>query len=92
MFGYNKDEALRITSVSAMIEGHTYMFRVHNSDGRFFVMLERHEFPKGFFEKHAVCCKNVANPCSFESRDIKNAVRQSIAMHLKLVPHLKVVT
>lgn len=90
MFEYSKDEALRITSVSAMIEGHTYIFRVHNSGGRFMVMLERHEFPQGFFEKTAKCCANVADPCMCESRDFKDALRQSIEMHQRQVHYLKI--
>jgi hypothetical protein len=87
---YSKDEALRITSAEAMIEGHTFVFRVHNSGGRFIAMLEKHEYPKGLFQKSGVCCKNVADPCACESKELKDAIRQSIEMHQKLVHHLKV--
>jgi len=78
---YSDDEALRIVGVAAMFEGNTYRFRVNNSEGRFLVMLESHEFPQGFFEHNAVCCKYNTDPCAHASRDIKDAIRCTIAEH-----------
>jgi hypothetical protein len=88
MDGYNEDEALRIVNVSAMIEGDTYVFRVNNTGGRFMVMLERHELPRGFFQKDIPCCKNTTDPCAVHSKDLKDAIRRSIEMHKKHVHHL----
>lgn len=93
LFGdYNPDEALRITSVTAMLEGDSYIFNVRNSGGTFTTMLMRHEYPQGFFEKDAKCCENVADPCSAQSKNLKDAIRQSIAMHQKFAHYLKVVS
>lgn len=89
MFGdYDPDEALRIVSVSAMFEGDTYVCRVHNSGGRFMVMLEEHQFPRGFFETEIKRCKHTADPCAAESRNLKDAIRRVIAEHHHKVPHV----
>jgi hypothetical protein len=89
---YSRDEALRITGLVVMLEDHTYTFAVRNTNGRFLLTLEKHEFPKGFFEDCGKYCVNVKDPCAAESRDIKDAAWKSIATHKKLAHHLKVVS
>jgi hypothetical protein len=89
---YSRDEALRITGLVVMLEDHTYTFAVKNTYGRFLLILEKHEFPKGFFEDCGKCCASVKDPCTVESRDIKDAAWRSIAAHKKLAHHLKAVS
>jgi hypothetical protein len=91
MSEYKKDEAYRIVGVTTMVNGYTYTHRVHNSGGTFTVMLVSEEYPKGFFQKQSKYCNRVSDPCTIESRDLKDALCQSIEMHRKLVHHLKVV-
>lgn len=92
MTGYKRDEALRITSVTFMLEGHTYTFGVRNTGGRFLLMMEKHEFPGGYFAESAKCCTSVQDPCSAESHDIKEAAWKSIEMHNKLAHYLRVIS
>lgn len=92
MSDYSKDEALRITSLTVMLEDHTYTFKVRNTGGSFLLMLEKHEFPKGYFEEIAKCCPHTEDPCAVESRDIKDAAWRSIAGHKKLAHYLKAVS
>lgn len=89
MNNYSRDEALRVTGLTVMLENHTYTFNVHNSRGRFLVILTKHEFPKGFFEEHGKCCAHTSDPCGMESHDIKLAAWESIAEHNKQVHYLK---
>ncbi len=88
---YSKDEALRITSVTVMLEGHTYTFGVRDSNGVFLLMLEKHEFPKGFFEENGKCCPHIKDPCGEESQEIKYAAWRSIAEHNNKFHFLKTV-
>ena len=89
---YDPDEALRITKVSAMFEGETYNFAVHNSGGLFMVMLHSHELLCGFFEKPPLCSRAEKDPCTIQHYDLKHAIRESIGQHQKKMHRLKIVT
>ena len=92
MHGYKRDEALRVTEVTLMLEGHTYTFGVRNTGGRFLLMLKKHEFPKGYSETCGKCCTHTEDPCAIESGDIKDAAWKSIEQHNKLAHYLKAIS
>lgn len=85
---YNFDEALRLTQVTMMYEGHTYVFRVSNIGGRFMLMLERHLIPTS-----STPCKHVGegrgDPCAETGKDLKQVAYECIEKHLKLCHYLK---
>lgn len=89
--GYDFDEALRVTGVTLMYEGHTYVFRVSNTGGQFKLMLERHILPG----EEAVVCRHVSerhgNPLGESGRDIKKVAYKCIEQHMALCHYLKAV-
>ena len=84
---YNHDEALRIVGVTAMFEGHTYEFRVHNSEGRYMLYMVGHTFPG----EAQVKCRHLEEPCTYSERNLKFAIDSSIKEHTRRFHHLKVV-
>ena len=79
---YNPDEALRVTGITVMSEGHTYKFRVHNTGGKFVLFLEEHTLP-GLDERKCKYAHDKGDPCSADGRNIKDAARESIAEHTR---------
>lgn len=91
--GYDPDEALRVTAVELMFEGHTYLFRVTNTGGRFKLIMEEHFIP-GQPGEDDIRCRHTgahADPCCRSSRDLKSAGRESIEEHIRKFHHLKTV-
>ena len=87
---YSRDEALRVVSMTLMLEGHTYQFRVQNSGEQFTLLLEEHIL-SGL--EH-LRCKHTADPCAANTRsvcDIKEIAWASIAEHNRKFHHLTTV-
>ncbi len=87
---YNRDEALRIVCVRAMLEGHTYTFEVNSSNGQYLVAMIKHEYPQGFFQEKAKCCQLTQDPCGETSVNLKDALWDSIQQHRRLAHRLTV--
>ena len=93
---YDPDEALRVTEVTLMFEGETYTFQVRNSNRLFTLMLASHTL-HGDKPNELVACKHAGadnthfDPCTAESRDIKDAARKSIKAHRAKFHFLKAV-
>jgi hypothetical protein len=85
---YDHDEALRVVGVTAMFEGNTYEFRVHNSKGAYTVYLLGHTLPG----EDGLECRHAGDPCAHAHRNLKDAIDRSIQEHSRRFHHLKVIT